>query len=198
MMPAFLERLMFRRLHIALIGLALAGPAFAQVPGLEPGAPAEAPPAMATPGAIPPPATPLTEASIKAWIDGNLETQGWVLMAADAVAASFATSDGVTQDDKGLLTTEIRREYYGLAQLGPNGTRSGRQTWVVDCKGKKVWVRKISIYAENNLKGAATTRENPTPKWTELSQGSVNAMIMDRICKTPASGLKPQGPARPS
>jgi hypothetical protein len=188
---------MSHRLCIALISLSLAGSAVAQTPPAEsepPAAAPEAPPAAT----IPPPATPLTEDTIRAWIDGNLETQGWVLLAADAVAASFATSDGVTQDDKGLLTTEIRREYYGLSQLGPNGTRSGRQTWVVDCKGKKVWVRKIAIYADNNLKGASRTRENPDPKWTELSQGSVNAMIMDRICRTPTSGLKPQGPARPS
>ncbi len=193
---------MFQALRIALIGLALAGPAVAQVPGLEPAAPAPAPapaaPAAPPAGAIPPPATPLTEDSIKAWIDGHLETQGWVLMAADAVAASFATSDGVIQDDKGLLTTEIRREYYGISQLGPSNTRSGRQTWVVDCKGRKVWVQKISIYAENNLKGAAQTRTNATPKWTELSQGSANAMMVERICKAPTSGLKPEGPARPS
>jgi hypothetical protein len=188
---------MSHRLCIALVGLSLAGSAAAQTPSTAPEPPpaaVEAPPAAA----IPPPETPLTEDTIKAWIEAHLETQGWVLLAADAVAASFATSDGVTQDDKGLLTTEIRREYYGLSQLGPSGTRSGRQTWVVDCKGKKVWVRKIAIYADNNLKGASRIRENPNPKWTELSQGSVNAMIMDRICQTPTSGLKPQGPARPS
>lgn len=165
---------MIHRVFVAALSLTLlaaGGVAWAQ--------PA-APPAAAVPPEFPPP-SPLNEEGVKAWVARHIETEGWILAGADGVAASFLSETGGVGQD-GLTIREIRREYYGAPRLGPKGSRSVRQLWFVDCKGRKVWVRRIAVYAENNMKGASETREAPEPTWTEMSSGSLNEKLMSEAC----------------
>lgn len=169
--------------------LALSGAASAQAP------PADLPP----PAVSFPPPTSLDEAGIRAWIGQYIDTAGWHLRGADPSSASFLSAQGVVVGADGLLSSEVRREYFGAPQLGPLGARSVRQAWVVDCKGKKVWVRKIMLFSENNLKGRTQSRENPAPKWTEVSSGSINEKLMIEICAAPSSGkTQPPPPETPT
>jgi hypothetical protein len=138
---------------------------------------------------VPPPAEPLNEENVAAWIEAHIDTDGWGLLAADTVAASFGSADGVVLGPDGYRMAEIRREYYGGMRLGPNGTRSGRQTWIVDCPMRRVWVRRITIYAENNLKGESRTRQAEQPNWTEVSAGSANEKLMSAICAADVRGV---------
>ena len=184
---------MVARLSAALgpiIALVLAGAALAQA----------SPPATLPPPAVSfPPPSPLDETGIKAWIAQYIDTAGWLLVGADPGAASFLSAGGVTVGTDGLLSSEVRREYFGAPQLGPNGARSVRQAWVVDCPGRKVWVRKIMLFSENNMKGATLARENPQPRWTEVSSGSINAKLMAEICAAPSRGkVRPDPPNTPT
>lgn len=173
---------------LSLIAVLAASTAGAQTP-------AELPPAAVT---FPPP-SPMDEEGVKAWVSQYIDTTGWHLRGADPAAASFLSAEGVTVGTDGMLSSEIRREYFGAPQLGPNGARSVRQAWVVDCRGKKVWVRKIMLFSESNLKGRTQARENPTPKWTEVSSGSINEKLMIGICAAPSGGkVQPPSPKTPT
>lgn len=151
-------------------------------------------PAQAPAAPIPPPQAPINADSVAAWVERHIETEGWRLMAADLVAASFGAAQGAELRPDGYVAAEVRREYYGVDRLGPNGTRSGRQLWIIDCPGRKVWVRRIAIYADNNLKGAAQVRETPEPAWTELSADSVNARLMADFCAQAQRAAPPEAP----
>lgn len=140
---------------------------------------------------IPSPQTPLTEQTVQAWIDQYIKTEGWRLLAADPAAVTFGLAAAPVVGESGLVTTEIRREYFGLWKVGPNGARSLRQTWILDCKARRVWVRRISVFNENNLQGASETREAVNPAWTEISVGSVNDRAMQEICAV--APAKPPG-----
>lgn len=161
--------------------------------------------AQAPPGTLPPPAvtfpppSPLDEAGVKAWVAQYIDTAGWHLLGADPVAASFVSAEGVSVGTDGFLSAEVRREYFGAPQLGPLGARSVRQAWVVDCRGRKVWVRKIMLFSESNMKGATQARENPAPRWTEVSSGSINEKLIVAICAAPSSGkVAPENPKNPT
>jgi hypothetical protein len=171
-----------------IASLAAAGAATGQAP------PAEPPAATGFP-----PPSPMNEDGVKAWVLKYIDTAGWHLLGADPAAASFLSAEGVSVGTDGFLSSEVRREYFGAPQLGPNGSRSVRQAWVVDCKGKKVWVRKIMLFPESNLKGQAVSRENPEPKWTEVSSGSINEKLMIAICAAPSGGkVQPPQPKTPT
>lgn len=157
-------------------------------------------PALAQEAPPPPPPPPATldPAGVQAWVRDHVDTRGWLVLGADTAAVSFLSAQGVIVGPDGFLRSEVRREYFGGTQLGPNGSRSVRQAWVVDCKARKIWVQKIAIYPEHNLKGRAVARENPTPKWTEVSSGSINDKLMIEICHAPSAGAPPPAPESPT
>lgn len=143
-----------------------------------------------------PPPSPMSEEGVRAWVAQYIDTAGWRLVGADPGAVSFLIAEGTTLDADGMVSSQVRREYFGAPQLGPLGARSVRQAWVVDCQGHKVWVRKIMLFSENNLKGHAQGREAPQPRWTEVSSGSINDKLMGEICA--AAKPAPDAPKSPA
>lgn len=171
---------MSRRLPLVLLLIAALTPAVAvgQAP----------PPTLPAPTVVFPPPATMDEQGVRAWVAKHIDSAGWEMVGADPGSVSFLQTDGVAVGPDGMVSSDVRREYFGAPQLGPAGARSVRQAWVVDCKAKKVWVRKIMLFSESNLKGATLGRETPEPSWTEVSSGSINAKLRDEICAAPGKG----------
>ena len=136
------------------------------------------------------PAPPATKdrAGIEAWIAANLAVEGWSLIQVDPAGVTFGGPGGISEQADGTLKAEIRREYFGPDQLGPDGARSTLQTWNVDCKGPRLRILSMQIFQGNNLGGLDQKRENAEAPWAPPREGSMNAQIVSRMC---AARLRP-------
>jgi hypothetical protein len=127
-----------------------------------------------------PPAT-LDAAGIDDWMKRYLTPDGWVLLTADAVSVTLGRPE-ITVNEAGLLQAEIRREYYRPTRLGSMNSRSNRQSWVVDCGGRRFQVVSMSVFLNNNLQGESFRRQALDGEWVDVAPGTPNAHVVDRVC----------------
>ena len=137
--------------------------------------------------AIPPPAR-IDDASISAWLSSYIETDGWVVIAADGVAVALGSPSGVAQRADGYLQADIRHEYYEPTTLGPYQSSSNLQTRLIDCAERRQRVVAMTLFRFNNLREELASRSNFEPEWSTPSEGSVAYRVIDRICRAPTEG----------
>lgn len=139
--------------------------------------------------ATPPPAT-MDDAGVRAWLSDHIDTDGWTLITADGAAVVLGSPKGVSQHRDGLLSTEIRHEYYRPFQLGGLDSRSNLQSWDVDCKGQRIRIQKMTVFAGNNMSGASVTRNWQKGDWVAVAANETRARTVARICDAPATGQR--------
>lgn len=137
--------------------------------------------------AIPPPER-IDDESVSAWLSSYIETDGWLVIAADGVAVALGSASGVAQRTDGLLQADIRHEYYEPTTLGPYQSSSNLQTRLIDCDGRRQRVVKMTLFRFNNLREELASQSNPEADWSTPSEASVAYRVMDRICRAPTEG----------
>lgn len=137
--------------------------------------------------AIPPPAR-IDDASISAWLSDHIETDGWVVIAADGVAVALGSPIGVAQRADGYLQADIRHEYYEPTTLGNYQSSSNLQTRLIDCAGRRQRVVAMTLYRLNNLQEELASRSDMSGDWSTPSEGSVAYRVIDRVCRTTTEG----------
>ena len=140
----------------------------------------------------PPPPVSVDDKGVKAWLNNFITTQGWTIIAADGVAVSLGSPEGVGRLADGTLTTKIRHEYYTPVTLGDMQSRSNLQSWTVDCSGRRLKITVFEIYKGNNLTGGGERMSNPQVDWQPVRAGSQNERVIKRICEAPTTGKRLQ------
>jgi hypothetical protein len=125
----------------------------------------------------------MDNAGVSKWLADYIRFQGWAVLAADAQAVAFGSPEGVGQRRDGMLTANIRHEYYKAVQIGGKTTRSNLQTRVFDCAGKRQRVIAMDIYELNNLKGQSFFAANADAAWTTPQPGSLYLRVLERVCR---------------
>lgn len=136
---------------------------------------------------IPPPAT-LDDAGVEAWIGAYLETDGWVVLAADGVAVAFGSTDGVEVGADGIVTGLVRHEYYRPTDLGGHVSASNTQVRQVDCANRRYRVVEMHVYRDNNLSEELASRAMPDAQWFDIREGSVIGRVSARMCAAETTG----------
>lgn len=144
--------------------------------------------ALAQDGSAIPPPERIDDASISAWLSSHIETDGWVVIAADGVAVALGSPSGVAQRADGYLQADIRHEYYEPTTLGPYQSSSNLQTRLVDCAERRQRVVVMTLFRLNNLQEELASHSNMSAEWSTPLEGSVAYRVIDRVCRAPTEG----------
>lgn len=136
---------------------------------------------------IPPPAT-LDDEGVEVWIGAYLETDGWVVLAADDLAVALGSADGVAVGAEGIVTGLVRHEYYRPSDIGGHVSASNTQVRQVDCVNRRYRVIEMHLYRDNNLGEELASMSRADAQWFDLREGSVIARVSDRMCAAEATG----------
>lgn len=136
---------------------------------------------------VPPPAT-LDDAGVEAWIGAHLETDGWVVLAADDLAVALGSADGVAVRADGIVTGLVRHEYYEPTDIGGHISASNTQVRQIDCANRRYRVVEMHLYRDNNLVGELASMSRADSQWFDLREGSVIARVSARMCEAEVTG----------
>lgn len=135
-----------------------------------------------------PPPDRIDDATIAAWLSEHIETDGWVVIAADEVAVALGSPAGVVERADGYLQADIRHEYYEATTIGPYRSSSNLQTRLIDCTQRKQRVVAMTLFRLNNLQEELASQSNMSAPWSTPAEGSVGHRVLDRVCRAPTEG----------
>lgn len=137
--------------------------------------------AVATSAHAAPP--PTTLPAVKAWASRNLTGLGRApILGFNALGVTFISPRGATIRPDGLLEIEVRQEFFEPVALDDDVMRSSVGLWTLDCVGQRYAVRRMTLFAANDLKDQLSEQETEPPVW--LPRDAISEPALGALCRS--------------
>jgi len=135
-------------------------------------------------------APPATLNDVVTWVEQGLTgVEDWPILGFDDLAVTFGSPTGATLWDDGLVEGDIRQEFFEPVELDGHIMRSAVGRWTVDCARQRYAVLRMTLYAQNNLKGQLAEREVESPVW--IVRNKLSAYAIEAMCQAARKGPPP-------
>lgn len=111
------------------------------------------------------------------WARQLIEPQGWIVRAAVADQVNLTKAGG---GPDWAPRAWLRTENHELTDDAP--FLSAVRLYEFDCLGERMRMLQETLYAANNLQGAAQTTTVDMPKWEFATPGSIGDQLMAELC----------------